>query len=29
MRFLKINITYDRALGDCSLHKLKDISEIL
>lgn len=28
-RYIKINITYDRALGDCSLHKLKDIRDIL
>ena len=29
MRYIKINITYDRAIGDCDLHKLKDLREIL
>ena len=29
MRYVKINITYDRAIGDCDLHKLKDLREIL
>lgn len=29
MRYIKINITYDRAIGDCDLRKLKNIREIL
>jgi len=28
-RYIKINVTYDRALGDCDLLKLKDIRESL
>ena len=29
MRYIKINITYDRAIGDCDLYKLKNLREIL
>lgn len=29
MRYIKINITYDRAIGDCDLNKLKDLRKIL
>ena len=29
IRYVKINITYDRAIGDCDLHNLKDIGKIL
>lgn len=29
MRYIKINITYDRAIGDCDLHKLKKLRENL
>lgn len=28
-RYIKINVTYDRALGDCDLNKLKDLKTIL
>lgn len=28
-RFIKINVTYNRALGECDFHKLKDLGEIL